>query len=91
MSQSREWKKFKIDTPATYRIRVQGDIDSAWSELIGDMSITTDSTTGKNPVTSLVGHLVDQAALSGVLKALYDQRIPILSVENLDERNETSL
>jgi len=58
-------------------------------QLIGDMSITTDSTTGKSPVTSLVGHLVDQAALSGVLKALYDQRIPILSVENLDERNET--
>jgi hypothetical protein len=53
------------------------------------MSITTDSTTSKSPVTSLVGHLVDQAALSGVLKALYDQRIPILSVENLDERNET--
>ena len=40
-------------------------------------------------MTSLVGHLVDQAALSGVLKALYDQRIPILSVENLNERNET--
>jgi len=84
MSQSREWKKFKIDTPATYRIRVQGHIDPAWSELIGDMSITTDSTTGKSPVTSLVGHLVDQAALSGVL----DQRIPILSVENLDEKRK---
>ena len=47
------------------------------------MSITTDSITSKSPVTSLVGHLVDQAALSGVLKALYDQRIPILSVEIL--------
>ncbi len=82
-------KEFKIETPATYRIRVQGHIDPEWSELIGDMSITTDSTTGKSPVTCLVGHLVDQAALSGMLKALYDQRIPILSVENLDERNET--
>ena len=89
MPQSAELKKFKIETPATYRIRVPGHIDSAWSELIGDMSITTDSTTGKRPITSLVGRLVDQAALSGVLKALYDQRIPILSVENLDERNET--
>ncbi len=89
MRQPPSRKEFKIETPATYRIRVQGHIDSAWSELIGDMSITTDSTTGKSPVSSLVGHLVDQAALSGVLKALYDQRIPILSVENLDERNET--
>jgi len=59
---------------------VQGHIDSEWSELIGDMNITTDSTTDKSPVASLV----DQAALSGVLKALYDLRIPILSVENLE-------
>ena len=87
MIQQSSWKEFKIETPATYRIRVQGPIDSAWSELISDMSITTDSTTGKSPVTSLVGRLIDQAALSGVLKALYDQRIPILSVENLDERD----
>ena len=87
MTQQPSWKEFKIETPATYRIRVPGHIDSAWSELIGDMSITTDSTTGKRPITSLVGRLVDQAALSGVLKALYDQRIPILSVENLDEKN----
>jgi hypothetical protein len=87
MTQQPSWKEFKIETPATYRIRVSGHIDSAWSELIGDMSITTDSTTGKRPITSLVGRLVDQAALSGVLKALYDQRIPILSVENLDEKN----
>jgi hypothetical protein len=86
MTQQPSWKEFKIETPATYRIRVQGLIDSAWSEIIGDMSITTDSTIDKNPVTNLVGYLIDQAALSCVLKALYDLRIPILSVENLDER-----
>ena len=85
MTQQPACKEFKVETPATYRIRVQGYIDSAWSELISDMSITTDATTGRGSVTTLVGRLVDQAALSGVLKALYDQRIPILSVENLDE------
>jgi proteasome assembly chaperone (PAC2) family protein len=37
-------------------------------------------------VTNLVGYLIDQAALSGLLKALYDLRILILSVENLDEK-----
>jgi len=88
MPQSPDLKKFNLETPATYRIRVQGHIDSAWSEIIGDVSITTDSTAKKDQVMTLLGHLVDQAALSGVLKALYDQRIPILSVENLDERNE---
>ena len=86
MTQPPGRKEFKIETPATYRIRVQGQIDSAWSELICDMSIMTDSTPDKSPVTSLVGYLIDQAALSGVIKALYDLRIPLLSVENLDEK-----
>ena len=54
--------------------------------MLGSMRISTDSTTGKETVTTLVGYLVDQAALSGALKALYDLRIPLLSVENLDEK-----
>jgi len=86
MSQQPEWKKFKLDTPATYRIRVQGSIDSTWSDMLGGMRISTDSTAEKGQVATLVGHMVDQAALSGVLKALYDLRIPLLSVENLDEQ-----
>jgi len=56
MSQQPAIKELKIETPATYRIRVQGHIDSAWSEMICDMNITTDSESGKSPVTSMVGH-----------------------------------
>jgi len=41
---------------------------------------------GKSPVTILVGHLPDQAALSGVLNTLYEMHLPLLSVENLDEK-----
>ena len=85
MAKQPECKKFDGDTSSTYRIRVQGHVDSSWSELIGDMTITVDSSKGRGPVTVLVGRLLDQAALIGVLKALYDQRIPIFSVENLDE------
>jgi len=90
MTQHPTFNEFKIETPATYRIRVQGHIDSAWSELISNMNITTETTPGQSPVTILVGYLVDQAALSGVLKALYDLRMPLLSVENLDENIEES-
>jgi len=90
MAQKPKWKKFTLDTPAAYRIRVQGSIDSAWSDMLGGMRITTDSTAEKGQVTTLVGHLVDQAALSGVLKAIYDLRIPLLSVDNLDEKSEES-
>jgi len=88
MSYPLNWKKFNLETPATYRIRVQGSIDSTWSDMLGGMRILTDSTTGKESVTALVGHLVDQAALFGVIKALYDLRIPLLSVENLDAKSE---
>jgi hypothetical protein len=32
------------------------------------------------PVTILVGELVDQAALSGVMNTLYNMHLPVLSV-----------
>ncbi len=89
MAQGLKQQEFTIETPATYRIRVQGEIDMAWTDIIGDMDMSTDCSKDNNKVTNLVGYLVDQAALSGLLKALYDQRIPILSVENLDEKNES--
>lgn len=88
MSHQLEGKKFKIDTPATYRIRIQGAIDSGWLDMLGGMRISLDSTTEQKVVTTIEGHLADQAALSGVIKALYDLRIPLLSVENLDEKSE---
>jgi hypothetical protein len=91
LPQSPKLKKFNIETSASYRIRVQGSIDPTWSDLLGGMRIATDSSTEKETVTTLVGRLVDQAALSGVLKALYDLRIPLLSVENLDETMEEHL
>ena len=78
-------KDYTLDTPANYRIRVQGEIDPSWSGIIGDMKMSIDSLKKGKKVTSLSGYLIDQAALSGLLKALYDQRIPILSVENMDE------
>ena len=37
-------------------------------------------------VFGIRGRLTDQDALSGVLNALYDIHLPLLSVENLDEK-----
>jgi hypothetical protein len=48
------------------------------------MAITTTTTKEKLPVTILVGHLIDQAALAGVLNALYELHMPLLSVECMD-------
>jgi hypothetical protein len=55
--------------PGTYTIRVQGHLDSIWSDQLGGMRITV-SGTGRRAVTVLFGHHVDQAAFLGVLNAL---------------------
>ncbi|KPJ76380.1 MAG: hypothetical protein AMJ54_12010 [Deltaproteobacteria bacterium SG8_13] len=77
----------KLETPATYRIRVQGRLDKSWAARLGGMTVTADQTAKKAPVTILVGHLADQAALSGILNTLYELHLPLLSVENLDDPN----
>jgi hypothetical protein len=52
------------------------------------MRITPESRGDEKPETSLVGRLLDQAQLSGVLNALYETHLSILSVEVLDEEEK---
>jgi len=85
MNPSDTWQGFKLETPANYRIRVQGDLDATWSQRIEGMAIVSDLTANPS-VTTLKGYLADQAALSGVLNTLYELHLPLLSVENLDEK-----
>lgn len=74
-----------LAAPGTYTIRVQGHLDETWSNRLGGMRITV-SGTGRHAVTVLFGPLVDQAALLGVLNALYELGLPLLSVEYLAPR-----
>jgi hypothetical protein len=74
-----------LDTPATYRIRVKGYLDSGWSDRLGGLTITPASQDEVTQVTTLVGQVVDQAALAGVLSALYTLHLPLLSVEYLSD------
>lgn len=73
-------KKPTMEDPAIYRICVKGALASEWSNRLAGMQIT--------PVdegnTILVGRLTDQAALSGVLTALYELHLPVASVECLE-------
>lgn len=77
-------RDLKIDKPATYCIQVVGHLDENWSERLGGLKIITSSQQGIKAVTTLSGQIIDQAALFGVLKALYDMRLPLLSVECLE-------
>ena len=70
-----------LDTPATYRIRVKGYLDSSWSDCLGGLTISRSGHRDESMVTTLYGQVVDQAALAGVLSALYGLHLPLLSVE----------
>ncbi len=80
-------KALTFGMPTTYRIQIQGSLDTSWSSCMGGMTIT--ATSEEEPkVTALVGQLADQAALLGVLNFLYDLFLPLLSVECLDFHEE---
>jgi hypothetical protein len=78
--------KSAFTTTGTYRIRVRGVVDPKWSDWLGGMTITTRESQGTRE-TDLVGRLIDQAALAGILNALYEMHLPILRVEFLGDRD----
>jgi hypothetical protein len=79
-----------MEYPAMYRIRIRGRLDHSWSERLGGMSITTTGGRDTAATTLLEGKLLDQADLTGVLNALYDLRLPLISVEYFDSTNSES-
>jgi hypothetical protein len=65
----------------TYRIHVGGHLDARWSDLLGGLVIQHQD----DGTTLLVGSLIDQAALHGVLARIRDLALPLLSVQRVDE------
>jgi hypothetical protein len=74
----------KVDRPASYSLQVVGCLDESWSDRLGGMKIDASGREGGTAVTTISGPVIDQAALFGVLKALYDMRLPLLSVECIE-------
>ena len=72
-------KRLTLDQPATYQIKVPGELNEGWAEWAGGMTITVASEGDGPPVTTLAGTL-DQAALLGLLRRLYSLGLPLISV-----------
>ena len=85
MANLQSWNNLKFEGSASYRIRAQGHIDDSWSGRLCGMVITRAFTSEKQPMTILIGHLEDQAALSSVMNALYGLHMSVFSVELIDE------
>jgi hypothetical protein len=86
MSQSFGSERIKFEKAGKFRIKIQGRLSEGWSDRLAGMRITAAGMEDENPVTTLTGRLRDQTQLSGVLNALFDLRLPILSVELLDDK-----
>jgi hypothetical protein len=70
----------------TYRIRVRGHLDDRWSDWLGGLDIRRQD----DGTTLLVGPLVDQSALHGVLACIRDLALPLLAVEGATQSDEST-
>ena len=71
--------------PGAYAIRVQGRLEARWATWFDGCSLTSHS----DGTTVITASVVDQAALHGLLQALRDLSLPLLSVTplHLDEQH----
>ena len=68
-----------MDPAALYqvRIRLQGELDPTWSPVFADLAVAPEP----DGTTLLSGQLADQAAVHGLLAAVRDLGLSLLSVE----------
>ena len=66
--------------PGRYEIRVQGRLGARWAARFDGMTLTARA----DGTTLLEGPVVDQAALHGLLRALRDLGLPLLSVTQVE-------
>lgn len=70
--------------PATYQIQVEGRLDERWSDWFEGMTIIVEREGDGPPITTLTGTVADQAALQGMLRALYTMGLAVRSVTRID-------
>ncbi len=76
-----------FEGPGCYRIVVKGRLDAGYSELLGGMRIaSTEKSGSRGRISTLVGRLLDQSELVGILNTLYGMHLTILGVEALSNK-----
>lgn len=74
-------RELHVDDRARYRIVVRGHLNPECADWVEGMAIRSIGVTASERICVLSGELADQAALAGVLRYLYDQQLPLLSVK----------
>ena len=68
------------DESGLYEIRLKGHLDDRWSDRFGDAVICLED----RGTTLLTCHVIDQAALHGLLKKVRDLGMPLVSVSPVE-------
>ena len=66
----------------TYQIVVKGVLDAGWSEWFGNLDMVVD----EDGCTMLTGPIPDQAALRGILSAIWDLNLIVITVQRIDQK-----
>jgi hypothetical protein len=70
----------EFDKPASYRIRIHGNLDQEWFDWFDGFTFTP----LPNNETLLTGEVVDQASLHGLLAKVRDLGLPLIEVKRLE-------
>ena len=82
-----QMEKLSLDRPATYQIKVPGELDESWINWSGELTIRIEQSEQGETETILIG-TVDQAGLQGLLRRLYSFGLPLISVRWLQQPDE---
>ena len=70
------------DLPKIFQIRIKGHLGQQWMDWFDGLTITLE----EDDNTLLMGLVVDQSALHGILKKIRDLGMPLLSVNSVGPR-----
>ena len=70
-----------------YEIRLRGHLADRWADRFGDVIVTLED----NGATRLTCHVIDQAALHGVLRKVRDLGVSLISISPVEACPSTTL
>jgi len=82
--------KLTLDQILAYQIKISGQLSENWSDWIENLAIEVECMDDGSPLTTLTSS-VDQAALHGLLRRLYNLGFPLISVnciQSHEKRNK---
>ena len=70
--------------PMVYQIRIKGHLSHQWADWFEGLTITLE----EDGNSLLIGAVIDQAALHGLLKKVRDLGVPLLSVNSVEHSRQ---